>query len=73
MAERVEQLRVGELPTSVDEAARVIVDAMCTAPPPPRIGCDPLGAALLSGWATTPDDEWQASFRAAFAPDFTLQ
>jgi NAD(P)-dependent dehydrogenase (short-subunit alcohol dehydrogenase family) len=73
MAERVEQLRQGELPTAVDEAARVIVDAICAAPPPRRIGCDPLGAALLSGWATTPDDEWQASFGGVFAPDLTLQ
>jgi NAD(P)-dependent dehydrogenase (short-subunit alcohol dehydrogenase family) len=69
MAERVEQLRRGESPTSVSEAAAVVADAICADPPPSRLGCDPLGAALLSGWATTPDDEWQAPIRAMFAPD----
>ena len=73
MAERVEQLREGESPTSVREAAAVVADAICADPPPLRLGCDPLGAALLSGWATTPDDEWQTSFREVFAPDLTHQ
>ena len=71
LAQRVEQLREGESPTSVSEAAAVVVDALCADPPPSRLGCDPLGAALLSGWATTPDEEWQASFRTVFTPDLT--
>jgi NAD(P)-dependent dehydrogenase (short-subunit alcohol dehydrogenase family) len=73
MAERVEQLREGESATSVSDAAAAVVDAMCADPPPRRMGCDPLGAALLSGWATTPDDEWQNSFGAVFTPDVTRQ
>ena len=73
MAERVEQLREGESRTSVSEAAAAVADAICADPPPRRLGCDPLGAALLSGWATTPDDEWQTSFREVFAPDLTHQ
>jgi NAD(P)-dependent dehydrogenase (short-subunit alcohol dehydrogenase family) len=71
MAERVEQLREGESATSVSEAAAVVVDAICAEPPPCRLGCDPLGAALLSGWGTTPDDEWQASVRSMFASDLS--
>jgi NAD(P)-dependent dehydrogenase (short-subunit alcohol dehydrogenase family) len=71
MAARVDQLREGESPTSASYAAAVVVDAICADPPPFRLGCDILGAALLSGWATTPDEEWQTSFRAVFSPDLT--
>lgn len=67
LADRVEALQQGALPTSVADAAAVVVDAICTDSPPFRLGCDPLGAALLAGWGTTPDDDWQASLRAAFA------
>ncbi len=66
LADRVDQLRVDESATPVAEAAATVVDAVCAPEPPARLGCDPLGAALLAAWATTPDDEWQRSFLANF-------
>lgn len=67
LADRVDQLREGESPTSVADAAVVVVDAICADSPPIRVGCDPVGAGLLAGWSNTPDQEWQASLRSIFA------
>jgi NAD(P)-dependent dehydrogenase (short-subunit alcohol dehydrogenase family) len=66
LADRVAELRVGEPTTPVEDAARAIVDAICADPPPARLGCDPMGADLVNGWAATPDEEWQAGFLDAF-------
>lgn len=66
LADRVEELRVDEAATPVADAAAAVVDSICADPPPFRMGCDPLGEALLAGWSTTPDEEWQASLRSAF-------
>jgi NAD(P)-dependent dehydrogenase (short-subunit alcohol dehydrogenase family) len=66
LADRVASLRASEPSTPVDDAARTIVDALLSDPPPHRVGCDPMGADLLAGWAATPDAEWQATFLDAF-------
>jgi len=68
LAERVAAARAGvdEGATPVAEAARTIVDAICDDDAPFRMACDPMGAGLLEGWATTPDEPWQRSFLDAF-------
>lgn len=70
LAERVARVRDGveDAATPVEEAAVVIVDAICDDGSPMRIACDPLGAGLLEGWATTPDPEHQRGFLSTFEP-----
>lgn len=68
LAELVAQLRAGtiESATPVEVAARLIVDRALDPDGPVRVGCDPLGDALLAAFETTPEPEHLAAYAAAF-------
>jgi hypothetical protein len=68
LAERVAAARAGvdDGATPVADAAASIVDLVCDDEAPFRLGCDPMGAGLVEGWASTPDETWQHSFLSAF-------
>ena len=67
MAERATQLRdAGATPmlTTIEKAAVDIADAILADGGPMRIGCDPMGAALIETWRTTPDEHLYAGMAA---------
>jgi NAD(P)-dependent dehydrogenase (short-subunit alcohol dehydrogenase family) len=66
-------LRAHEARRSVDgkvqsaaAAAREIVAAILDDDAPLRVGCDPLGRALLAGWRAAPDEDWMRGLLAGF-------
>jgi NAD(P)-dependent dehydrogenase (short-subunit alcohol dehydrogenase family) len=63
LAERVVEMRtpVSDMVTSVEDAARDIVDAILDAGGPLRYGCDRLSRGLLAQWRKVSDEEMMTS------------
>ena len=56
-------------PTSAEDAARAIVDAVLDDTSPLRVGCDPMGAGLLAAWRSQSDEDMMRPLVAAFTPE----
>ena len=68
MAERYHAGRQGieAMITSVEDAARAIVDAILDDDAPLRVGCDPLAVGMLDAWRGQPDEAFQRSMLPAW-------
>jgi len=68
MAERYHAGRQGieAMITSVEDAARAIVDAILDDDAPLRVGCDPLAVGMLDAWRAQPDEAFQRSMLPAW-------
>lgn len=67
MAARATAARdAGAIPmlSTTDKAAVEIADAILSDSGPMRVGCDPMGAALIGMWRTTPDEDLYAGMAA---------
>ncbi|HVU74937.1 MAG TPA: SDR family NAD(P)-dependent oxidoreductase [Mycobacteriales bacterium] len=67
MAERAIAARdAGAVPmlSTIEKAAVLIADAILADSGPMRVGCDPMGAALIETWRTTPDEHLYAGMAA---------
>jgi NAD(P)-dependent dehydrogenase (short-subunit alcohol dehydrogenase family) len=59
---------VAGMVTPVEEAARMIADAILDDDGPMRYGCDPMSTGLLDAWRTSTDEEFMQGMLDALSP-----